>query len=886
MLSLLVAATTAAALSAANPLPVGATTVAYYDFQARNGGFLLPEGWTRAIQPGYPFFVDVEMTDEHAAVEDRSIVFRLNGGHCALFSPRINAEDVYNYIVQGQIKTVGLQHDVAFLLLEFLDSRQRVVGSQHLSQKIGGTQDWTTVTIGPVAPPSNTVRFVRIACFSQHGQLMDLEGTVYFDDLWVGRLPRVHVTSSAPYRLFELSEPKTVSIEVTGLDGRELDALFYLYDEKRQPISEQVAELSLQADDRGTADWDLPISDVGYFHLDIALREGNRRFLSRDYPVTVVRMPAPVHSDFGMSAPQEHLGLEHLQYVLTRSASRWLKLPLWASRTAGGAAPRSEEFALFLERLEEQGHTVVAAMERAPDALLQQLTRPSVGVAPIFLLPEDQWSPEIEGLQARYGLKITQWQIGADEDTSFEALSDPNVTLAAVKEQMALFGRDLSLGVPWSWHTPPPQPGIVEFLSLTDAPPKGMSGMATAGEWTPLDPYSMLIALQGIRDFYTAPAPESPLQPAAQVEPPVLKPVPESPKLWVQMAPISERYGREEQVLDLFFRILAAKEGAADRIVCTNLDRPRAGFFNDDGAPTELFTIWRTASEYLGNRTYQGRLYTGDVENRILSDGRSATAVVWSQASGTATLTTGTGTSITDLWGRSRLLEDPDISHTIPVGPLPVLLTGCNGPLLRLQMETRFRKGQISSELGRHTDELIITNPFPLTLTGTVTISFPPAWRARPTDVNLQLQPGATAAIPIQFDIPQGMSQGRKMVSLAFDVSADRVYQFEIERPYRLGLDEIDVTAQIRLLANGDLEVRVAIANVLEIPLSLHCLLRAYQRNVIISDPVQQLPPREVATRVFLVPNGAELAGRELKLELHQTNGTRQFNIEIPVKLD
>lgn len=862
------------------PRPQGATTVAEFDFRTRpDRDFLLPDHWTRVIQPGYPFYVDVALTDEQAAVADRSLMFRLNGGHCALFSPRLEASDDYNYILQGQIKTVGLKSDRAFLLLEFLNERGQVLGSQYLSQKIGGTEDWTLLRIGPVTPPDPATRFLRIGCFSQHGSRMDLEGSVYFDDIWVGRLPRVHVTSSAPYRLFRQDQPKVVSVEVTGLDDLSPDARFYLFDEQRKPISEHVADLTIDSGS-GKASWELPIEQVGFYHLDIALRDRNREILKTDYPVTVVRMPAPAHSDFALSAPPDY-DMDHIEHLLTHSSSRWLKLPVWRSLMSPEQISRSQAFALFVERMQERGHGIVGAMEQPPPELERNLARPSLGIADVFLLPKELWSGEIEGLQATYGLKITRWQVGSDRDTSFEGLSAPADTLGQILKEMKLFGREVYLGVPWSWHTAPPPPGVLQFLSLSDAPPMGFIGADTSSRpWTPLAPETLLRSLLSIRAAYVQPE-EPAIKPAA-VQFPQLQPVNQPPELWVQLAAIPvAQYGRQQQLRDMFFRIVAAKEGNADCIVVTDIASPQ-GLYDPLGAPTELYTVWRTCAEYLGQRQYRGQLFTDQVENRIFDDGSVATVVLWSQSPAKETVVTGTGTFITDLWGRQQPAPGEDIAHTIDVGSWPILLTGCNGPLLRLQMDTHFLNGRISSEVGRQSDVLFIKNPFPFTLSGAVTLYFPPEWKARPTEINLQLPPGADQQVPIAFDIPQGMPQGKRTVSITFDVSADRRYQFTIDRPYRLGLDELDITSQLTLLPNGELQVQIAIANLLERPISLRCLLRAFQRNVLIGDPITELPPNQVVTRTFIIPGGADLLGRNLRLELRELNGPRQYNVDIP----
>lgn len=861
------------------PRPVGAAEVAYFNFpEARGRTIDKPDGWRREIQPGYPFYVDAELTREAVAAGGRSLVFKLNGGACAYFSPPIPASSDYNYVAQGQIKTAGLVNDQAMLLLEFLDERFKLIGRQLTSESVGGTADWTLARIGPSAPPGPATRYLRLACLSLPGPEKDLSGKVYFDDLWVGRLPRYDVVTSAPYRIFNLPDPKVARVRVSGVEGRNYNARFYLSDENSRPLAEHVASLENAPDGARVAEWTLPIDNVGYFHLEIGLNEGSRRILLRDYPITVVRPnAASVDGEFGLSAPALGPGmtLAHYDRLLEASRSHWLKLPLWAEAdNSDELSADNRALARFVERIQIRGHEVVGALARAPSSVLANLPRQSVGIADVFLLPTNAWERAIESVMARRGLEVTHWQLGGDEDVSFEGVKNLPETIERVRRQMSLIGRDVRIGLAWNWMAPVPRDAGLAFLSMTDG---GESLPGARDEAAPL-------SSDQLRDYL-----DFEIERLAQPPPPADPEAPprpySSPQVWAQIRPASGAvYERRDQILDLARRVIAAKVGRASGIFATRLFDPAAGLVAEDGAPTELFTIWRTLAEHLGGAEGLGTLFIPGVgENYVFRKGEHAVVALRSATPMSCDLIAGRGARAVDLWGREVTLSASGDTQKVSIGAFPVLVAGIREPLARFQLGVRFLKGRLSSEYGAHTDTLEIQNPFPATLSGRVRVLFPAPWRARPETIDLQIAPFDRFLAPIAFDIPQGAPQGDLVVPLDFVINVDRPYRFRLPRPYRLGGDEVQIVATARLAGSGELDVELNVTNLTDRPMSLRCYLRAYRRAVQEAF-LPDLSSRETSLRRFTLPRGAELLGSSLEVNLEQVGARRQFTVNVPVR--
>src|SRR5262249_19639422 len=162
------------------------------------------------------------------------------------------------YVVRAQIKTEGLINDHAFIMLEFLDEVGNVINEQVTSTRVDHTTDWKLVQIGPLAPPAK-VRHLRIACVDEAGNPPDLSGKVYFDDVWIGRLPRFEMESSGKYQLFDLESEKKISIRVRGREQRQMQARFLLKNDDEEKLAEQTFPL-ISGKIESTAEWTLPLN--------------------------------------------------------------------------------------------------------------------------------------------------------------------------------------------------------------------------------------------------------------------------------------------------------------------------------------------------------------------------------------------------------------------------------------------------------------------------------------------------------------------------------------------------------------------------------------------------------------------------------------------------
>ncbi len=153
-----------------------------------------PAGWTRRHGPGFPRYVRIRENDDCPPPGGRCLQIELNGGAAAAYSPPISANPDVQYLLEGYVKTSGLQHDGAYFSLIFLDSARTKLSSV-TAEKISGTSAWQKVRLGPVLPPAGTASVLVGLHVEPQGETQDLRGTASFGALWLWQLPRIVLTA-------------------------------------------------------------------------------------------------------------------------------------------------------------------------------------------------------------------------------------------------------------------------------------------------------------------------------------------------------------------------------------------------------------------------------------------------------------------------------------------------------------------------------------------------------------------------------------------------------------------------------------------------------------------------------------------------------------------
>ena len=176
---------------------------------------LWPDQWTRRSDVAYPKYLKIEISQEPSVGDDRCLRLNLDGGAAAVFSPPVPVSPQFSYVLEASLRTERLVHDAGYVSLTFYDADQRQL-SCHLSTRLQAADGWQRIGIGPVAPPVENARTVVIGVHLEPrdpGQA-DLTGEALFDEIWLGRLPRMTLVANSTHNVY--TQPEGVEVTCAG----------------------------------------------------------------------------------------------------------------------------------------------------------------------------------------------------------------------------------------------------------------------------------------------------------------------------------------------------------------------------------------------------------------------------------------------------------------------------------------------------------------------------------------------------------------------------------------------------------------------------------------------------------------------------------------------
>jgi hypothetical protein len=188
-----------------------------------------PDRWTRQRGPGFPHYVKIFISPDPTPAGDRCLRIEMDGGAAAAYTPPVDVEPWHDYVVECLVHTEGLQQDRAYLSLTFLDQRGRPLETR-ATEKIGPSAGWRKVRLGPVSPSSDLARRAVIGVHVEPGSRADLQGVAKFGDLWLGRLPRISLSTGNGVGLFTDPRQVKVTCTVRGMARPDATVRFELLD--------------------------------------------------------------------------------------------------------------------------------------------------------------------------------------------------------------------------------------------------------------------------------------------------------------------------------------------------------------------------------------------------------------------------------------------------------------------------------------------------------------------------------------------------------------------------------------------------------------------------------------------------------------------------------
>jgi hypothetical protein len=853
-----------------------------------------PDRWVRKSGTGYPQYVNMAIQDDETAAGHKCLQIDLDGAAAALQSPPIRVMYGFSYMFEAQLKNSGLKHSTVVVTLDFCDSAGKVLQTEK-TERFSTTAGWQAIRLGPVEPRERGIDRVVIGLQVSKTSKGDLQGHVSLADVWLGRLPRIDVSTNNPSNVYKELGGVEVHCALSGIQERNPEMDFQLLDgannelqREHFPLNGHLIDDKQAAGDlteggkapegyEGTITWKPKIPDYGFYRVVVMMKssksgEGTdtERQIAPPKTKDLVIVPPlapPRRGEFGWALPEgdRPLSFQDLSRLLPEVGINWIKVPLWFD---ANNPRRGDELIRFVELLGASNIDVVGIIDRPPNhATVTGRQNRATSIADVLSDKSGAWAASLEPVMTRLSLRVRWWQLGADYDTSFAGLPELNKRLEALRTMLFRFGQDVRMGMSWDWNNANAQKGNVKWdfqqLCLEKQPSEAK--------------FDELLAL--------------PRQNSAQrwilVEPPA-----------AAKAAEGSTSTFEARASEFVRNLVAAKVRGAEAIIIARPFSDENGLMSAAGMPAELLLPWRTTASMLGGAQYLGQMQLpSGSSNRIFLRGDGhVVMVVWNQEPTREVLYLGENVKQFDLLGRSKDAAKQGHEQIIDVGPTPTFVLGLHEAITRWRMTAKFEKRQVPSISKPFHNSLQFKNFFPQGVGGSLKIvvlqdrgadvsasqdgtSANPGftrdvWTLDPQQSAFQLAANADMKFPFDIKLKDAL-YGKQPVRVDFTVEAEEKFEFSVYCDMEVGTEDLTLDVKSHIDKDGSLVIEQFMTNSAARLADFKCSLRAWHRR-----PQRMQVYRlskNIDRKVYRLPDGEELLGKEMTLELEELNGQRNL---------
>jgi len=245
---------------------------------------------------------------------------------------------------------------------------------------------------------------------------------------------------------------------------------------------------------------------------------------------------------------------------------------------------------------------------------------------------------------------------------------------------------------------------------------------------------------------------------------------------------------------------------------------------------------------------------------------------------------------VRDVFGNATTLPKNGRGEiNVTLDDLPKFIEGVDSELTLFRNTLRLDPPMIQARAQRHAMELVVENPWNVTLSGNLRIEPPEGWEITPRIFNFSVSPGETQRLPLNIVLPRNAPAGPISIEAQTDIAAERRYPiFTLPIRTEVGLDEFRVegSARVASIANDNFEdviATVIVTNLSTRRLALDTFAAApglaTQQNTLIIGPGQT-----VSNQFTFMGAADALAGNKVAVGALERNGTGRLNkiIEVP----
>ena len=848
-----------------------------YDFEeAEQAPYTMPFDFYRFIAPdkGFPRFGSMQLSRTAAHSGRWSFMFELDGGSLSARVPTavIPVLPGGDYSVSAWVRTDHLDRAVAHVVAQLYDAEHRpIAGSRATSPPLQTGGRWQHVSIDVYGDSDAAADLVLELEVLQpqlladgpvdRPQLDDLAGRAWFDDIEVWQQPRIELSTSVPGNVIVRPSVPTLQVLVRDPTTEHLTVRLLILDLDGRTVHEQVYDLG-----RGSWRHTLRMDDIddGWYRAVVEVHNPDRIVGVRRLDFVVLGTQDTTHHldrrlGVVLGPPTTSASTEMLRRLVKHLGVANVMLPVPSQSAAlnpdGGRSPvhragqemldRGVELTIALPGL-SRDLTDPATLDRFR---VRELIKGREGLTDLFM---------------SFGLAVPRWLLTPGNDGALAPtalgsavlLSDEQLRtmVDSVAGALADFVPDPVVLVPWS----------AEY-DLAPLP-------APHGYWIDIPSF---IGPQVLADF------------AARW------PIGTRPVYTTIQRLDPELYAPDQRVEDLMLRALWGLRAGLPRMAITepwSRRGPRGSI-----VPDPSFPVWRALADRLDGRRFAGVLPVADgVRCWILTgpDPGETTLVAWnehadpSDAVLSMMLAEGAVQAV-DAFGNRREVAPIGGVHEIPLRRRPLFIEGVDAGLVGFRAAFRITPDYLPARHQVHEGEVVLGNPWGITITGTIRLKPPSGWRITPRIHRFSIPPGGQAKLPINMVFTQRLLTGVAFAEAEVELIADREYRLRLLAPLEVGLRDLEFTAHWRIAddraESTDLVITETVTNTGTRTVNLTAYVSAPglspQRR-----SISGLGPGETAVRSFRLADGKRLlSGRRVRLGVIAQDGARlNRELEIP----
>jgi hypothetical protein len=812
-----------------------------------------------------------------------------------------------DYMISAWVRTEGLEHARAAVVGRFLDASGRPITDSEVRTTPTMSQGtWTQVSVElrgrwseaawvqielQLLQPRQLATPEQLAD-KNHLFTQDLSGSAWFDDVAVVQQPRVELRSLSPAGITRAPDQPVLSLLIRDQSGEDLDLSLEVRDHRGVIVDERRERVTSGRLDR---QWIPKLPRLGWYRASMSLTSqiGRVGVATCDF---IWLGEASAGWSAGKSGDANRFGVESREWsdVAARDLPAIVRsigvgsvtIPAWdAASTPETILEGAEARESTIVAIQSAGADVTLALPMVPASLNATLLAGRDDLWTVMAGDEKVWLPYAQPVFETLGAMVSRWRV--DSVDRVPTPTQARLVGLALERNLP---SPLLLGAADFWESAPTLAGATPMqrvISIPDTMTPAAVSIAASG-WTGL------LASQGARGIAAT----------------------------VLLRQPTGSEDRAENLAEMAKRVVEVWRASSDGGTSIVLEEPWTipEAVRPALNPRPELAAFHSIMEHLADRRIVGQLPSAPgVICYLLAPrpgaplSRGGALVAWNESAPpqAAIIETYVGipeqVRVFDLMGNSReprttsghsggrtLLRETLTSQ-------PVFIEGVDVAMLRVISSIRFEPARLEATTRTQELTLVVDNPSPSALAGTITLLEPGgferegtqrdrSWRISPRTLKINTPPGGTARVPITIAFSPLAEVGDRefVLRCLFDSGTSAREPIIVRRPVTIGLSNVVVNLRTfpRVSASGatDLVLEASVTNTGSELLTLDLTAFAPDRPRM-KGLITNLPAGSQAIRQFVFPaSAAELAGKRLSLAVEDRAASARVNRSIEVR--